>query len=31
LSPDNQWLVTCGIDSTLRFWDFAKIRREIGK
>jgi WD40 repeat protein len=31
LSPDNRWLVTCGADSTLRLWDFAKIRREIGK
>ncbi|MBL8793678.1 MAG: hypothetical protein JNM56_07230 [Planctomycetia bacterium] len=31
LSPDGRWLVTCGVDCTLRLWDFDKIRREIGK
>jgi WD40 repeat protein len=31
LSPDDRWLVTRGADSTLRLWDFAKIRREIGR
>lgn len=31
LSADDRWLVTRGVDSTLRLWDFEKIRREIGK
>jgi WD40 repeat protein len=32
LSPDGRWLVHCSADdSTLRLWDFEKIRREIGK
>jgi WD40 repeat protein len=31
LSSDNRWLVTCAVDGSLRLWDFAKIRREIGK
>ncbi|MBI3407850.1 MAG: WD40 repeat domain-containing protein [Planctomycetes bacterium] len=26
LSPDNRWLATCGMDSTLRLWDFEKLR-----
>jgi len=31
LSPDGRWLVTRGVDGTLRLWDFEKIRREISK
>lgn len=31
LSPDGRWLVTRGVDETLRLWDFQKIRSEIGK
>ncbi len=31
LSPDGQWLVTDGSDGTTRLWDFAKIRKDIGK
>src|SRR5262249_51063892 len=31
LSPDGHWLVTCSADGRLRLWDFAKIRKDIGK
>jgi WD40 repeat protein len=31
LSPDGHWLVTRGDDDRLRLWDFAKIRKDIGK
>lgn len=31
LSPDGRWLVTCSSDGHLRLWDFAQIRKAIGK
>ncbi|MBL8793677.1 MAG: hypothetical protein JNM56_07225 [Planctomycetia bacterium] len=31
LSPDGRWLVTCGVDCTLRLWDFDKLRKELGR
>jgi WD40 repeat protein len=31
MSPDGSMFVTCSADGTLELWDFAKIRKEIGR